>query len=372
MIRPAPVTDLGADVSADGWVFRSGRYRLAGRIQIALDPIQQTTLGELLAALDEGLVTLEQVDCPACGSEEHSMVAAADRYGIPVSTAICRSCGLVYRRKRLAKESAETFYSKFYDGLFKGKMSIREYWSNQRIHGRFIEELLAPMIDPSRGPVVEFGAGPGGIASWFSECGFDVRAFDINPGYQGAPSGSRVQVASGGIDASLVVHLEPQVLILSHVLEHTYAPLEVLQECARALPEGGLLFIEVPGLDAFIGGHHTLCGGSVQHPFRRDLLREIVIAHNFEFDRQTLSEMMVLSGFEVIASSDLIRIVGRKTVAPTGSRAPVRSDSRGKRFDQNRALLLRLERARKLRAWRFMAWDLVRTVRRLGFRSRSA
>ena len=61
-----------------------------------------------LGLLDE----VEVVPCNLCGSEDAEPVAARDKYGLPVTTVICRRCGLMYLSPRPSAAS----YRRFYEG----------------------------------------------------------------------------------------------------------------------------------------------------------------------------------------------------------------------------------------------------------------
>ena len=124
------------------------RYDSAATPFIGLDSFQRQTLLHLREALDCGDLALETTSCPLCSFERSRPIAVLDRYLLPVHTALCVQCGLVYRSRRLARDSADRFYNEFYHPLFKGRMTSEEYFRNQRIHGAFVFEFVKDVFRP--------------------------------------------------------------------------------------------------------------------------------------------------------------------------------------------------------------------------------
>lgn len=53
----------------------------------------------------------QRVDrCNVCGSEQNAVIAYHDRYGLPIRTAMCTSCGLVYMMDRFTQDGYSEFY----------------------------------------------------------------------------------------------------------------------------------------------------------------------------------------------------------------------------------------------------------------------
>src|SRR5947209_7954031 len=54
--------------------------------------------------------------CNVCGSPNSCVIAYKDRYGMPLRTAMCMSCGLVYLMDRLTQQGYSDFYR---DGAYR-------------------------------------------------------------------------------------------------------------------------------------------------------------------------------------------------------------------------------------------------------------
>jgi SAM-dependent methyltransferase len=65
-----------------------------------------------LSSIDRQMVAR----CNACGSEQSAVIAYHDRYGLPIRTAMCISCGLVYMMDRFTQDGYSDFYR---DGAYR-------------------------------------------------------------------------------------------------------------------------------------------------------------------------------------------------------------------------------------------------------------
>jgi SAM-dependent methyltransferase len=65
-----------------------------------------------LSSIDRQMVAC----CNACGSEQSAVIAYHDRYGLPIRTAMCISCGLVYMMDRFTQDGYSDFYR---DGAYR-------------------------------------------------------------------------------------------------------------------------------------------------------------------------------------------------------------------------------------------------------------
>src|SRR5690606_8675903 len=93
------------------------------------------------------------------------------------------------------------------------------------------------------------------------------------------------------------IDLPNNITIITYVqvLEHIVDINTELQRVARAIPDGGLLFIEVPGLT------------SVPRKYHFDVLRLLQLAHIWHFTPDTLQTLLAKHGFECLAIDDTIR-----------------------------------------------------------------
>jgi len=167
----------------------------------------------------------------------------------------------------------------------------------------------APVREPRPGAkVLDFGCGDGKFLNRLQDLGWET--YGIEPSSQVAFLRHR-RLEAPPSEASF------DFAVLHHVLEHVTTPLDILRQLARALREGGLLFISVPRLDTLpqhgdfaycINGHaHVVC-----------------------FSERCLTGLLSRAGFSVAARLDLrelnesltkgkstrLRLLARRTAAP--------------------------------------------------------
>ena len=117
----------------------------------------------------------------------------------------------------------------------------------------------------------------------------------------------------GTIETALERSETYDLVVLSHVLEHLSNPLDTMKKVRSLVRDGGYVDIGVPGLRAFDSGHYSLCGCTRAHPYEKDLMKEIVIAHNFEFECSVIHYMLSVSGFSVVSATELVRVLAQAT-----------------------------------------------------------
>lgn len=324
-------------------LFINSRYYKSNHINLEITGEIYSWVTELQRKIEIGDCELEILSqCILCGGNDFEVVATIDRYNFPVGTHICKKCGLIFRNPRLSQKYAEYFYNNYYTRIFKGDLTFDNYYFNQRKHAKFIYEFILDKLD-KHGNIIEIGCGPGGILSFFSEIGFSVKGYDLDAAYTQWEFYNKPDIHVGGMKEAYTNKEKADLLILSHVLEHTFNPLEEIRLASEIVNEGGYIFIEVPGIRSFSEGHYSLSGTSDPHPYEKDILKEICIAHNYEFDLSTLSYFLNLVGFEIIKGTELIRILAIKKDSKIKS-----TNSLNENYSINRNYLLNLEKKRKL------------------------
>ena len=86
-------------------------------------------------------------------------------------------------------------------------------------------------------------------------------------------------------------------VIYCHVLEHLPDPVKELRGVRKVLKEGGLLYIEVPGLRNVRKSYY----------YNQDLLRYLQGAHNYHFTLKSLRNCAEKAGFEFIKGDNVVR-----------------------------------------------------------------
>ncbi len=174
----------------------------------------------------------------------------------------------------------------------------------------------------SGGSLLEIGCGTGELLAVAEQRGFQVTGIDSS---SEALEHARACFGLGQLFPSLSslsdskAHFD--VVVMSHVLEHLYYPVQTLQQIQVLLRPGGILYVAVPNLDDWGVG---ILGGDWPdfHP-----------AHVTHFNFRTLSRLLIGQGFKVLgggrpASAGIalsvlnffkFKVLGRKEPLPDGS-----------------------------------------------------
>jgi len=237
-------------------------------------------------------------DCPLCSCCEGWLVASKDRYGLPVKTAVCNNCGLVFTANPLDQRSTVRFYVEQYRRLYEGEDMSGSEWA-KRSSEWFDDRLDFPdtrclkmteMADSSYSNLIvaELGCGGGWNLYGFHKRGAKVIGFDYDEKLieEGRKRGMQMNV--GSADEAVALKIKADLVILSHVMEHVASPVEFLSKVKQLLKPKGNVFITQPGLKSFQFG---AWGGG----FRRQLQN----AHNFVFEVATLKLLAEITGYSV-------------------------------------------------------------------------
>ncbi len=139
----------------------------------------------LVAALRD-LPTETVGSCAACASSDLFVLTSTDRYGLPLRTAMCTLCGLVFQVDRFTREGFQGFYDGAYRDLvsaFKGKAEgdLRRLRAKQELYGRSLLEMVRSTIGASRiERILDVGGSTGVVAGIFSDA-YGAAATVVDP-----------------------------------------------------------------------------------------------------------------------------------------------------------------------------------------------
>ncbi len=237
---------------------------------------------------------LEKLPCNLCDGNSFEVIATRDRNPLPVTTVICRDCGLVAINPRHRADWYRHYYREEYrnqmarfKGLSRAAVYTPEYHFNKTVpRGRALLELMQPYI--KSGLTVEVGSSAGGILYAFRE-GLGVSVLGIEPSPEEAAF-ARLR----GIETieSLIEDLTVEVPKAENVLSfrslnHMLDPRGFFLFANRHLELDGRLVLEVM--------HFLNVAKEYQY-----LPRAIQIDHVFMFTPQVLRQYAQAFGFEVI------------------------------------------------------------------------
>ena len=279
------------------------RYRNDGAVAWSLDALQAEYLIRLRRKLDDGRYRLEEIGSCLCGAREHVRVAEKDRFGLPVGVVMCTACGLLRTSPRLATECIPAFYEEDYHGLHFGRSTHDPEFSLYRKgQGHRIYSYVSDLLPESDLVVAEIGSGSGTVLREFAEeasrSGRSVNLYgaEYSSSYVEAGRSLGTDIRSGGIEALEDIP-PPDLVILSHVLEHfTDVPLE-MEKLRTLVQPTTVIYVEVPGVFSL----HT------PSVYGFDLLRYLTIAHVHHFTLETLVSTLARFGFRLERGDETVR-----------------------------------------------------------------
>lgn len=183
----------------------------------------------------------------------------------PLNISLCKNCGFVFQNPRFSLKKWNEYYVKDYD-LIDRPLSVPG--PSKPNDGIYSDETVTRLInfqkDPSFINVLEIGAGLGeeilGVAKKLNI----KNIYAIEPSLECISylKKNNVQVIGNSInDYNKEYDNKMDFIILRHVLEHLYWPLESLLIINNLLSEKGLIYLSIPNLF----GNAKYCGFGFPH-----------------------------------------------------------------------------------------------------------
>lgn len=191
----------------------------------------------------------QRVSCPVCGHSEEQPVCRGGHAGIPVSVAACRTCGLVLLSPRESKAAYTRFYETVYSRLYRTDLDR----DARKDTGPRVAAQIRPHFADPPATILDIGAGSGSVLEACRRAWPGSRLFAVEPD---ASCRRRLQdvvkadVVGDDVDTFDWGAHEKRfdLVILRHVLEHTFDPVAVLRGIRRVLSDRGLVYVAVPNL----------------------------------------------------------------------------------------------------------------------------
>ena len=153
----------------------------------------------------------------------------------------------------------------------------------------FVNEYTSRLKTPFT--VVDIGGAAGGVLDLFKSDN-NCYLFDYNKPFLTHAKEMGINTMEGGIDKLYLIERKPDLVILSHVLEHfTNVPKE-LDALTDQLKIGSLVYVELPGIDSLKEGRRGY-----------DFLADIHMPHVFYFSCGVLNNLMGRYGFSCLKSN---------------------------------------------------------------------
>lgn len=222
--------------------------------------------------------------CPLCGAADHLPLGKPDA---TFTLSRCARCGFTFVTPRPSHDFLMEFYNLHSDYVTAPEPIGDEQARRQasRYHG------LIRKYAPRASRVLEIGCLYGHLLRGLALRGYQVTGADVcEPARRFAMEHYGITVHPGEApDASLKGSFD--VVIISHVIEHTLEPVSFLAEAASYLGTGGILLVETPGLDSPLFALFGASYNMVRPP-----------EHISFFSRETMARALNAAGLECAAT----------------------------------------------------------------------
>lgn len=183
----------------------------------------------------------------------------------------------------------------------------------------------------------EIGAGPGGILAYFRDRGHEVEGCDLGVESVEYARERGLKLKQGSI-REVEFDRSPDVVVLSHVVEHFVDPLSERRAVRELVTERTLVYVEVPGIM------------TLRRSYRQDFKRMLQNAHTFYFTLTSLTNLMERAGFSFVTGTEHVRSIWTPSTSGSGT---VVSD-----FDEVTRFLDRMETYRHLPTTSDLVWTI--------------
>jgi SAM-dependent methyltransferase len=264
-----------------------------------LSPVQAEGRSDIAHKIDTGIYQCVSRRCAVCDSDHFEIIAQRDRYGLPVTTVICCECGLLMTNPVMRETDYHDFYKTSYWNLYAFEDYCADsFFRAQGFSGDRIRRNLNGTFDIEDKIIAEVGCATGGILYALRPYCAQVVGCDYAEKNLAKGREAGLDLRFGGLDA--VRDAKPDIIIYNHVMEHIYDPHAELRKALEILPEGGLVYLEVPGLF------------NIRNAYKGDFLFYLQNAHLFHFTSDTLRTVLEQVGFKVIYGDEMAVLIGAK------------------------------------------------------------
>ena len=174
------------------------------------------------------------------------------------------SCGLVWLDPMPMEEDIAFAYRSYY--THQGEDAIRNF-------GKMSYQLLCGVLsratglinekrairtrylgDQTPGNMLEIGCGSGDYMKYMKNLGWRVEGVEIDPAAcRCAREENLLTVHEGTLESAVFPDNGFDAIVMNHVIEHIYNPVELLKECHRIIKPGGRVILITPNIESW--GH---------------------------------------------------------------------------------------------------------------------
>ena len=263
---------------------------------------------------------MNKVACPVCKASKTRVVgdyiASSDLLSGYYLT-VCQICDFTFLSPELPPSDWDAYNSSYFlsahGGVNRAPITVAFHEGVAKIRLAHIKREMGAEKRPfSR--VLEIGPGTGYFADAFLKANPDVDYYAVESDISVWPELRKKGVTVIPADAAHSVSGGFDLVVISHVLEHTLQPFNSLKAMTKFLNIGGLLFVEVPCRDQDYKKQHephvsffskialeTLAARAkftdIKVSFHGDILSDL---KKYDFLRRVIIKLLTISGLDLI------------------------------------------------------------------------
>lgn len=202
----------------------------------------------------ENLLKLEResvYSCNVCGSRQNVIISNKDRYGFPIRSAMCLSCGLIYLLDRFTVRGYNEFYTKgSYRALisqFKGKrQTLKRIQAEQANYTARLIPAMRGYINTHKGArLLDVGGSTGLIALEFVKH-YDFNATVLDPAQEEVWAAQKLGLDGVvGTIESWDTQERFELILLCKTIDHLLDLKGALLKIYNLLREDGLFYCDI-------------------------------------------------------------------------------------------------------------------------------
>lgn len=237
-----------------------------------------------------------RIPCPACETpaEDHHMVAARERHGLPLVTAWCPTCGMAMFNPMPDAAFLSYFYAEVYQRFHRTPEPSRRIFNVESQRSGRLVGMVRDHLKPGA-TVLDIGASAGHVLAHLGGAYPDLglRLTGVEPDRKYVDY-ANANVEGVTLHCAMFEDYRPTEAVDLILLMHTFEHIRDMGGCLRRVHEmlapGGLLYIETPNL--FNAG----VAGSLEDFF--------LISKLYTFTPLTLRRYLAAHGFETVTLDD--------------------------------------------------------------------
>ena len=244
-----------------------------------------------------------------CGFKNDILLSKTDRHCVEFTTVVCKKCGLIRAREYFRDVDVVDFYKNFYRTYNYSEdnkdVSPKKFFDEQKKTSKYKFELLNKYKtkELKNLKIVDLGGGIGGVLDHFDKSN-ELFLFDFYDPYLNYANSKSINTIKSGLEG---LTFKPDVLILSHVIEHWNNFEKEIKKLIKVQKIGETLnYIEFPGIDSIKEGRRE-----------GDVLGDIHVPHVYYFTSYVFENIMNRYGFEKLYLDTHIKSIfiytGKKT-----------------------------------------------------------